>query len=794
MSSISIYVLYLTYFLQFVKYIICSVANISGTNSGGHDFVESDLSAKQRKTHDEIMRRANFRREHLIDARLTSEKSILQDPHRVKPSTHNHTTGTSNYDPVNVRCKGYPAMIKLITGSLVGEEEYNKIYADLDSNGNESGTSSDFEIPTLTGIARKVAMVENKMLDEKQYITYEIICCTFLLGLVTDGSDHNTILGRRLGQTLGSSSITNTEDIVEDLVARGGMTQLLMFLTGPAGAGKSTAIKVAQRFCFEFCRAVGNLWSDSTFLFTAYTGVAAALFGGVTIVKHAYLMKGGDLSEDDIKEWKDVRILIIDEISFMKDSELLRLDTRLKEMGDRNKPFGGFSIIFAGDFRQLEPSKSSDKDLLFSSTSSGHWENCINATIILDNSHRFKDDPEYGKLLKRMWIGGLTKKDRDILNTRVIGHNGLTLPAKFEGDACYACPTNKERNAISATSFENHVNQTHPNVHSTNDPPHHTIIVEAAINSSLSKRSKQKIDNVIRHRIITTCGDHYVRVGQSKKIDPALCLYVGAYLICVIENKYLTERVPRGNGTLCRVISLKLKDHPTTHRWKNYYGKKVWTVCASDVEWLEVELAPKPKRIVDQEENIEQMKKDITCAQNAIKYETSRKQNQRAKTKIKTMTRKLTSMTEKLDLDHDTQRFRMEPENFSPQVVVKPYRMATTDMTFTCRMTQLPVNLNDATTGHKLQGTTKDVIIITSWPRGSLFKNWEYVVLSRVRTLNGVYLLEPIDMHKHFEPSSELKRYLLSAKRKEKSLLQKIKRMKAKLAAKRAREGEHSQA
>ena len=71
----------------------------------------------------------------------------------------------------------------------------------------------------------------------------------------------------------------------------------------------------------------------------------------------------------------------------MSDKELLQLDNRLKEIRDRTKHFGGFSIVFAGDFRQLEPVASKDSDLLFSETSSRHWEHIINAIIILDNDH-----------------------------------------------------------------------------------------------------------------------------------------------------------------------------------------------------------------------------------------------------------------------------------------------------------------------------------------------------------------------------------------------------------------------
>ena len=56
-------------------------------------------------------------------------------------------------------------------------------------------------------------------------------------------------------------------------------------------------------------------------------------------------------------------------------------------------------------------------------------------------------------------------------------------------------------------------------------------------------------------------------------------------------------------------------------------------------------------------------------------------------------------------------------------------------------MTQLPINMNDATTGHKLQGMSKDKLIVVSW---SFIPNWVCVVLSRVRTLRGLFLLKPL--------------------------------------------------
>ena len=83
------------------------------------------------------------------------------------------------------------------------------------------------------------------------------------------------------------------------------------------------------------------------------------------------------------------------------------MDQRLKEMRDRAKPFGGVWIVCAGDFRQLEPSASSENNLLFLRQSSNLWNDSINVIIILTNENRYKDDPRYGRIMKEMWHGDL---------------------------------------------------------------------------------------------------------------------------------------------------------------------------------------------------------------------------------------------------------------------------------------------------------------------------------------------------------------------------------------------------
>ena len=160
---------------------------------------------------------------------------------------------------------------------------------------------------------------------------------------------------------------------------------------------------------------------------------------------------------------------------------------------------------------------------------------------------------------------------------------------------------------------------------------------------------------------------------------------------------------------------MKIKDNTTNHKYKKYYGKKVWTVCAKDVEWIECEHVIKIESMVQLERELDDLAQKIPLAEKGAE--------KRLQKKIVHINKELMGMCK-------TRRFRLEPQNYRVVVAMKPHHYATTKLQFTCQMTQFPVNLNDATTGHKLQGMSKDVIIITSWPKGGLFRNWEYMVLS----------------------------------------------------------------
>jgi hypothetical protein len=748
----------------------------------------------------------NITNDKLISARVVSDKSILQSP-GCRPLQEADGMG-ENAEPSRAsdedwfKNKSYPTLLKFVSGTLVGPTNYDDIYGDdlmeINTCDNVSDGSDDdsvhvvtqddmsqsqahspthddttevVNIPTLVGVARKVAQQDKVKLDEKQHIAYEIIACTFLLELIEEGRDKSSILGQYLGSALGSIK-EDMDLLVEQLIARGGMSQLLMFLTGPAGAGKSTAVKVAQRFCFEFCAAVSVMWHDESFYFTACSGSAAALFRGVTI--HSAAFMNGRVTDKARTEWANVRILMVDEISYMSDNDIKKLDRKLKDLnGIPNKPFGGQSIIFSGDFRQFEAILA--KYLLYDRHGSQHWENSINCVIILENIHRFKDDPEYGQMLTRLWRNDLTQEDREKINTRVVGQNGVTLPPTFDGDVVYACATNKERNAFQAGIFRNHILNTHPKINSPELPPDHTIIIEAVVQSSKSKKSSSSIGGFTRDRIIHTCGDADCVLNDSKYIDPALRLYVGAHCMCIVDNKRLKDKVPIGNGTLCRVVGIKLKDHAPSHRWQNWDGRKVWTVSAKHVDWVEFEYHPKSKRILELEEEIKEKEWDLKVLQESCDINRARK---RARTTrrhtvdaaISDLHKQLRKLKGLLGREQQSRRFKLDPQTSSPTVSYSDHDLSTYKTSAKCKMTQIPVVLADSITGHKLQGMTLPHVIIASW--GYFAKNWPYVVLSRSTTFEGLYLFQPIDMVKSFAPSRDLVEYLRRAEALQDHILQ----------------------
>ena len=680
----------------------------------------TNFSQRTRRTNDYLIDPSTMKRSHLIPARLDAKKaSLLASETDETNTTLQNLPGQQPLGQIHqVRAHpSYPTLLTFISGTLVGGN-YDDIIDQEEASSNQEGdifegmnVIREQMIPTLIGVARKVSLEEGKQLDKKQFIAYEIIACSFLLSLVEDGVGFDMI------------DSEHRNEVIKRLKDRGGQGQLIMFLTGFAGAGKSTCIKIAQRFCYEFCRAVGAAWDDNTFLFTATTGSAAGIFGGRTIHDAAFLSgKEKNISRKRRDEWQRVKILIIDEISFFTRKNLEKLDRHLKNLlGRQDKPFGGIHIVFSGDFHQLRPVKCEQHGVLFEGVMNGLFEGSINTAIFLENSHRFHDDPDYGELLKRFWLGKLTEEDIDTLNSRLVGQNGVCVPKDGpDADIRYACPFNKQRNAASAGIFKDHIlSGEFPTIDSDELPPEHTVIIEADIHSTSTESSggKTRVSQDIRDRIINTCGDSHVRTSSAKKIDPALRMYTGAHAMCTDNSKL--KQFKLGNGTLCRVKRIKLKIGSPPLRWKNWEGKKVHTTSARFVEWVEFDRFPVSDKIKSLKNEIESMLNDDSTNSDVIE----------------TLRNRLKSL-------QSAQTFRLNPVKSTATVDVSlDDSVNQRTLIKQVVITQIPVNMNDATTGHKLQGMSVDNLLVASW---SFMENWIYVVLSRVRTLKGLFLLKAL--------------------------------------------------
>ncbi len=129
-----------------------------------------------------------------------------------------------------------------------------------------------------------------------------------------------------------------------------------MFITGRAGTGKSTLLKLFK-----------NTTRKNTVV-VAPTGIAALNVAGQTI--HSFFgFPPKPLSKEDIKRRKyrklfeKLEILIVDEISMVRADLLDNMDYFLRINRDIDEPFGGVQVVFFGDLFQLPPVVSTKEEM-----------------------------------------------------------------------------------------------------------------------------------------------------------------------------------------------------------------------------------------------------------------------------------------------------------------------------------------------------------------------------------------------------------------------------------------------
>ena len=223
---------------------------------------------------------------------------------------------------------------------------------------------------------------------------------------------------------------------------------------GGAGSGKSSVINIVKQWVHLILQTSGES-PDCPYIFvTAPTGTAAANVRGQTLHSAFGFNFGNEhfsLSDKKRDEkrtlLRNLRCVIIDEISMVKSDLLYQLDMRLREVTQKSdKIFGGVAIFAFGDLLQLrpiqaryifeEPRCESYKLGYYSGT---HWQSF--EVINLVENHRQDQDREYAELLNRVRVGNQTSEDIKMLETRIrpLGHPDL------EGAMFISC-TNSEVN------------------------------------------------------------------------------------------------------------------------------------------------------------------------------------------------------------------------------------------------------------------------------------------------------------------------------------------------------------
>ena len=207
-----------------------------------------------------------------------------------------------------------------------------------------------------------------------------------------------------------------------------GSEPLQMYLGGPGGTGKSRVIAALMDY-FTECGEARRLRLAS------FTGIAAKNINGTTL--HTALAlnlnkksrgKGKGKSKADlIAMWLGVDYLFVDEVSMIGCRLLLQIHEALVDAKGCTEPFGGVSVIFAGDFAQLPPVsqtklfsrvKSTGEAIIFGQLL---WR--LVTTVVMLTQPMRQAGPEnehFVGMLTRLRDGRCTQEDYELLNSRLL--------------------------------------------------------------------------------------------------------------------------------------------------------------------------------------------------------------------------------------------------------------------------------------------------------------------------------------------------------------------------------------
>lgn len=191
-----------------------------------------------------------------------------------------------------------------------------------------------------------------------------------------------------------------------------------VFLTGSAGTGKTFVVNQYIEYLRE--RGVEPA-------IVAPTGIAASHIGGKTI--HSFFSIGIKEFIDDYylgwmkrqlflqKRLKNLKVLIIDEISMVSPELFISMDRILRAFQDEEKPFGGVQVVLSGDFFQLPPVSKTSKEIKFA-WQTDLWKDAGLKVCYLSEKFRQDDNDVLINILDEIRAGEVSEDSMDIFRSR----------------------------------------------------------------------------------------------------------------------------------------------------------------------------------------------------------------------------------------------------------------------------------------------------------------------------------------------------------------------------------------
>ena len=328
-----------------------------------------------------------------------------------------------------------------------------------------------------------------------------------------------------------------------------------VFITGPGGTGKSALIREIYNYGHQHGHNIQVC---------ALTGCAAVMLNCKAKTIHSWAgigLANGDVERivDKVnnnffkkKEWRNIRTLIVDEVSMMSK----RLFDILNIVGKtvRNspsRPFGGIQVIFCGDFYQLPPVgvNAEDSDNSRFCFESDSWFTAFPKENHIELKQIFRqNDPVYCEVLNQVREGRITRRTDEILRSRV----GVVLPDVSDDGT----PQTKPTLLYSTRARVDEINRLEMDKLAILDPDSRTYSYQLKYVTDLpiSDKERQYRASQSHERIQM----ELTALKNSILCDDVCHLKVGAQVMCVVnmEESVTTASTPICNGSQGVVIRM----------------------------------------------------------------------------------------------------------------------------------------------------------------------------------------------------------------------------------------------